>query len=60
MFNINIDKKIVPEYNVNRLIVTQKNNLSNKSIQPASKKVDTQLLSPTEAEIDSEYLFEIY
>jgi hypothetical protein len=60
MFKIDNNKKVIQEYNVNRLIVTQKNNLSNKSIQPTSKKVDTQLLSPTEAEIDSECLFEIY
>ena len=60
MFKIDNDKKAIQEYNVNRLIVTQKNNLGNKSIQPASKKVDTQLLSPTEAEIDSECLFKIY
>ena len=60
MFKIDNNKKAIQEYNVNRLIVTQKNNLSNKSIQPASKKVDTQLLSPTEAEIDSECLFKIY
>ena len=60
MFKIDNNKKAIQEYNVNRLIVTQKNNLGNKSIQPASKKVDTQLLSSTEAEIDSECLFEIY
>lgn len=60
MFKIDNNKKAIQEYNVNRLIVAQKNNLSTKSIQPASKKVDTQLLSPTEAEIDSECLFEIY
>ena len=60
MFKIDNNKKAIQEYNVNRLIVTQKNNLNNKSIQPASKKVDTQLLSHTEAEINSECLFEIY
>lgn len=60
MFKIDNNKKAIQEYNVNRLIVTQKNNLSNKSIKPVSKKVDTQLLSPTEAEINSECLFEIY
>ena len=60
MFKIDNNKKDIQEYNVNRLIVTQKTNLSNKSIQPVSKKVDTQLLSLTEAEIDSKCLFEIY
>lgn len=59
MFNINIDKKVVPEYNVNRITLIQKRTLT-KPIQPTSEKVVTQRPIPSELEQISECLFEIY
>lgn len=59
MFNINIEKKVIPEYNLNKLVVIQKNDLS-VPIQSINKKADTQTVLPSESDQESKYLFEIY